>query len=241
MSYTQGKHTRVVVALAAAASLAAATACGTAEAANPHTDVTVTFVRHGESYGNTSQVINTSIPGPVLTERGHQQAKETAAQLGDRDIDAIYASVMPRAQQTAQYLADELAMDVRVLPGVEEIQFGLDGLTHDQAGDTLFSVLDSWLSGDVSVCFEAPGECGTEFQTRFNDALAAIHKTRNQNSVVYAHSASVMIGTLLNDPGHDLDIWGADTLRNTGIVTLEGSPRNGWKIVEWNGEPFPPA
>ncbi|MBB3039243.1 histidine phosphatase family protein [Hoyosella altamirensis] len=230
---------RAVIAAALASSLAIVTGIGTAQAANPHEDVRITFVRHGESYGNTSQVINTSIPGPVLTEVGHQQAKEIAAEVAGRDVDAVYASVMPRAQQTAQYLADELSQTVQVIPGVEEIQFGLDGMTHDQAGQTLFTVMGSWLDGNLNECFDAPGECGTEFQSRFNDALAAIHKSRNKNSVVYAHSASVMIGTLLNDPSHDLDIWGEDTLRNTGIVTLEGSPRNGWSIVEWNGEPLP--
>ncbi len=200
-------------------------------------EITISFVRHAESFGNVSEVINTSVPGPMLTELGHRQAADVATDLADRDFEAIYASVMPRSQQTAEYLAREEGMKVDVIDGVKEIQFGLDGIPQAEVTDVLAEVLGGWRAGNLNAEFDEPGESGHEFRARFNGALEEIYRSGSNNSVVYAHSASIMLGTLLNDPGHDLDIWGADTLRNAGIVTLEGSPDVGWRIVEWNSEP----
>lgn len=200
-------------------------------------DVTISFVRHAESFGNVSEVINTSVPGPLLTDLGHSQAAGVATELADRDFEAIYASVMPRSQQTAEYLAREEGMEVVVIDGVKEVQFGLDGIPQADVTDALAEVLEGWRSGDLDAEFDEPGESGHEFRARFDGALERIYRSGHDNSVVYAHSASIMLGTLLNDPGHDLDIWGEDTLRNAGIVTLEGAPDRGWRIVEWNSEP----
>lgn len=129
-------------------------------------------------------------------------------------------------------------MDVEIIDGVEEIQFGLDGIPQAEVTHVLAEVLEGWRSGNLDARFDAPGESGHEFQARFDGALEHIYKSGHDDSVVYAHSASIMLGTLLNDSGHDLDIWGEDTLRNAGIVTLEGSPNNGWRLVEWNSEPL---
>lgn len=58
----------VLAALMLASSFVAASASASPE-------ITVTFVRHGESEGNLSGFIDTSVPGPSLTPKGEQQAK----------------------------------------------------------------------------------------------------------------------------------------------------------------------
>ena len=101
----------VLAALLLAAGLTAAPA-----SASP--DITITFVRHGESEGNISGAIDTSVPGPSLTPKGEQQAKEDAAELSYIPHDGVNASSMIRTQQTAQPLADQLGLPIAVMPGL---------------------------------------------------------------------------------------------------------------------------
>jgi len=49
--------------------------------------MTLTFVRHGESEANAAGVIDTSVPGPHLTDLGRQQA-EGATGKSAADTDA---------------------------------------------------------------------------------------------------------------------------------------------------------
>jgi len=70
--------------------------------------ITLTFIRHAESTANAANVINTDIPGPSLTEEGQGQAEQLAHQLSRNTFDAVYASDMVRAQETAAPLAHAL-------------------------------------------------------------------------------------------------------------------------------------
>jgi len=72
------------------------------------------FVRHGEPDYRTD----------TLTEVGHRQAEAAAARLADEGIDAIFASPMGRARQTAAYTADRLGREVTVLPFMHELSWG---------------------------------------------------------------------------------------------------------------------
>ena len=63
--------------------------------------------------------VDTSSPGPGLTEVGQQQAQQAAPQLAANKYDAIYASSELRSQQTAAPLFKELSEQVEVLPGLD--------------------------------------------------------------------------------------------------------------------------
>lgn len=54
------------------------------------------------------------IADPPLAEQGHAQAKALAEWLADERIDAIYASPMRRAYQTAEHVADRLGLPIVV-------------------------------------------------------------------------------------------------------------------------------
>jgi 2,3-bisphosphoglycerate-dependent phosphoglycerate mutase len=57
---------------------------------------------------------------PELAPDGHAQARRLAEYLGSEHIDAIYASPMTRARETAAPLAELLGLDVHISPGVAE-------------------------------------------------------------------------------------------------------------------------
>ena len=115
---------RWIAAIIVTLTIAAVTIAPTASAA-PEGDITLTLIRHAQSTGNTSGFIDTTTPGPGLTDLGWQQAHQVAADYADDGFDGVFASTMTRTQQTAQFLADELHDPVEVLPGLREIEAGV--------------------------------------------------------------------------------------------------------------------
>jgi probable phosphoglycerate mutase len=93
---------------------------------------TVLLVRHGETAWNAERRLQGWAPVP-LSERGRGQARTLAEGLVTRfDIDAVTASDLRRARQTAELLADPLGVDVTVDDGWRERDFGvLQGLSYD--------------------------------------------------------------------------------------------------------------
>jgi hypothetical protein len=117
----------VLLALAALGGPAAGTDANSGQGAD-HANRTlrVSLVRHGESEANLAGIADTDLPGAPLTVTGIQQAETFADSLTDqrRPADAVYASAMYRAQQTAAPLAEALDRNVWILPNVHEIDLG---------------------------------------------------------------------------------------------------------------------
>lgn len=57
---------------------------------------------------------------PSLSEEGVRQARRLAAWLAAERIDAVYASPLRRARETAETVAEALRLTVRIEPGVTE-------------------------------------------------------------------------------------------------------------------------
>ena len=214
----------------------AATAAPAASAA-PTDDITMTFIRHGESTGNTSGFIDTTTPGPGLTDLGRRQADEVADRFAGAGFDGVFASTMIRTQQTAQPLADRIHRPVQVLPGLQEIEAGdSEGRANYDAGAYL-DVLQQWAQGDRDA--RIPGSIdGNEFDARFDESVATIYATGDRNPVVFSHGGSIALWTLLNAPNADRALLESEPLTNTGYVVVHGSPTAGWTLVDWNGKKF---
>lgn len=83
------------------------------------------FVRHGESVWNVENKIcgATDIP---LTEKGHQQAMETAGRFLEQGIhaDMILCSPLVRAVETARHISALTGIPMRVEDRLREQNFG---------------------------------------------------------------------------------------------------------------------
>ncbi len=70
------------------------------------------LIRHGEAVCNVSGIVGGSVGCEGLTTRGVGQAHALAARLKATrelsDVDALYASTLPRAKETARILAPAL-------------------------------------------------------------------------------------------------------------------------------------
>lgn len=84
--------------------------------------VEVFGVRHG-LVENPDHVVYARLPQFSLSTEGRQASERLATALSDRDIRAVVASPLERAQETAQILAAPHALDVRTEPRLIEWSF----------------------------------------------------------------------------------------------------------------------
>jgi len=84
---------------------------------------TLFLVRHGETVDNARQIMQGQTQGS-LNERGREQAEQVARRLADEPIDAIVASDLRRAIQTAEIIAAPHGLPVRTTPLLRERDWG---------------------------------------------------------------------------------------------------------------------
>ena len=84
---------------------------------------TLFLVRHGETIDNAQQIMQGQTQG-CLNERGREQAQQVAQRLASETIDAIVASDLRRAIQTAEIIAMPLGLSVSTTPLLRERDWG---------------------------------------------------------------------------------------------------------------------
>jgi probable phosphoglycerate mutase len=89
----------------------------------------ILLARHGETDWNAGLRWQ-GHADPPLNEEGRRQAHELAARLAAERLDAIYASDLARSRETAEIVAADTGLGVRVLEALREIDVGeWSGLT----------------------------------------------------------------------------------------------------------------
>ena len=92
---------------------------------------TLLLARHGETDWNRELRIQGS-SDVALNDLGREQARTLAAELADVELDAIYASDLLRARETADAVAATHGLEVRLDPRLRERSFGSwEGLTRE--------------------------------------------------------------------------------------------------------------
>jgi broad specificity phosphatase PhoE len=170
----------------------------------------VVLIRHGEAVCNVSGVCGGRIGCTGLTERGRAQVEALRDRLlltGElAGTDVLYASVLPRAIETAELVAPALAgrdtdgnLAPRLVPvtecGLCELHPGdADGLSWEQFSDR-FGTLDWDVDPDQPI---APhGESWTGFVNRVAVTLDTIVDRHPGQLVVVACHAGVIEASLL--------------------------------------------
>jgi broad specificity phosphatase PhoE len=224
--------------------------------------MTVTFVRHGESEGNASGLIDTKTPGPPLTALGVTQANDVAAILDPNSYDAVFASTMLRTQQTATPFAakkyqggDQAAVtistdpyhpvpaDITVLNGLQEISAGIFEGSPEDSGIGRIGYILAPLMWTLGLRFmRIPGsEDGNEFEARVNGALDQIGDGGSDDPLVFSHGATIMFWTMMNVDNPDLSLLVSHPLDNTDVVVVESNGEGGWTLKSWAGINVAPA
>lgn len=134
----------------------------------------VVLVRHAVT-GETGPVLSGRRPGIDLSEKGRGQAEAAAERLSGVPVAAVYASPLERCFQTAEAIAARHGLEVAVLPGLAEADYG------DWAGQKIEDLRKTDLWKLVQVAPSAVrfpgGESMREMQGRIigavEDAVAA--------------------------------------------------------------------
>ena len=98
------------------------------------------LIRHGEAVANVEPIIGGMRGDAGLTARGREQARLLEERLRTEVLNAdglraghLYASTLPRARETAEYVARALGLPVQPSEELHELRPGdADGLTVDQ-------------------------------------------------------------------------------------------------------------
>ncbi|MCU1538235.1 MAG: Phosphoglycerate mutase [Humibacillus sp.] len=189
------------------------------------------LVRHGQTPANVERRLDTAVPGLDLTDTGREQAAALADRLGGEDLGAIYTSDLGRTQQTAAPLAARLGLDVVVLPGLREIQAGDYEMSTDWQ-----PYVDAVLRWATEPDHAIPGgDTGTGFMTRYDAAIRQVASDGHEAAVAVSHGAAMRRWCAAR-LGMPAEFYSDRRLDNTHVVTMEGDPDAGWRLLAWGDE-----
>lgn len=142
-------------------------------------------VRHAEPDGMRGRIYGRL--DPPLSPTGRAQAEGVAAWLQPVPLDAVYASPLRRARETAGFLARGRGIEVAIHPGLVDIDFGeWEGGRFEELERSDPDLYRSWMTQPTRTRF--PG--GENFEELKARALAAAAEIRREveSAAVVAHA-----------------------------------------------------
>ncbi|MEY3092517.1 MAG: hypothetical protein RIU67_1300 [Actinomycetota bacterium] len=165
----------------------------------------VLFVRHGQT-PTTGKVLPGRASGLHLSDAGRQQAERAAERLKAlKNVDAVYASPLERARETAAPIASALGLRTSIDKGLLECDFG------DWTGAELKKLMKrpEWSTVQrAPSTFRFPnGESFTEMQTRMVSAVDRLRAKHPGGVVVCVSHADPIKAALAHAMGTHLDLF----------------------------------
>ncbi len=153
------------------------------------------LARHGESMANQQKRVSGQIDTP-LSPKGKQQALWLCDVLKDEPIGAIFTSSLNRTIETARPAAHHHGLEIQVLDGFKEMNFGaLQGRKHQQLS------YDQAIARRQTIKTEAHGtEIPDAFNLRIKEALQAVLHGVSSTVLIVGHRKTneVILARLLN-------------------------------------------
>lgn len=155
-----------------------------------------------------------------LNEEGRRQAEALAERFAREHLDAVYASTLMRAKETATIVARQHAhLRVVLRSDLEEMSWGIhEGATP---GAEIEATYDRWRAGDYS--FAAPeGESILDVQERGMHAIREIvvrEKGRRILVITHGRFLRVVLASMLD--GYGLSRMDEFHHANTGVNEVE--------------------
>ena len=165
----------------------------------------VLLVRHGQT-PTTGKLLPGRAPGLHLADAGRAQAQAAADRIaGLAKVDAIYASPLERARETAAPIAKALGQKVHIDRGLLECDFG------DWTGAELKALmkLPEWTTVQRSPStFRFPnGESFLEMQTRIVSTLDRLRAAHPGGVIVCVSHADPIKAAVAHAMGTHIDLF----------------------------------
>lgn len=214
------------------------------------TDLTLYFVRHGESLANTADRDRRPRPDDDdrLSELGWEQARGLGRRLSGLGIEVIVASSMGRAQETAAGIAEVLEVPVETDPDLRE--WRQSDAFYAASPDYGYTGTLAWMP-TADPGFAEPGAESFESivarAQRVQERLAERAATQRVLAVSHFAFLHFFLGATLFgkdfSPRHLPALWQMGHA-NTGITIFEHRARrvmdgmdfSGWVLTTWNDQ-----
>ncbi len=171
----------------------------------PPAPTLVLLVRHGQT-PTTGKLLPGRAPGLHLADLGHEQARRAAERIAALSkVDAVYASPLERARETAAPIAAARGLKVKVDRGLLECDFG------EWTGAELKKLmkLPEWQTVQrAPSSFTFPGgESFTAMQTRIVDALGRLRAAHPGGVIVCVSHADPIKAAVAHAMGTHIDLF----------------------------------
>lgn len=170
------------------------------------TPATLLLARHGQTVWHAENRYAGGDSDVDLTPTGVEQARLLAAYARDRGVDAVVASPVRRARETAAPAGAALGVEVAVVPDLREVRFGIvEGRTLDE------------------VAREEPG--GAALVDRFRaDPVAHPFPGAEPAAEAAERAVAALRGVAAGAPGATVLVVAHNTLLRLALCVLLGVP-----------------
>ncbi len=191
--------------------------------AAPTAPVTMRLVlaRHAVT-AQTGPLLTGRAPGVDLSDEGRRQAEALGERLARLPVAAVYASPIERTMQTAGAVAVRHGLEVRVLEGVLEADYGewTGGRIADLAKTDLWKVVQR----APSRARFPNGESLTEMQARMVSALETVVAAHPGELVVVVSHADPIKAAIAHFTGVHLDLFQRVVVSPASVTAFELGP-----------------
>ena len=192
----------------------------------------VVAIRHGETVWNAGMRMQGQLD-TALSERGRWQARRVAEALAGEGIEAIFASDLARAFDTAQALATPRGLPITTDAGLRERSFGVfQGFTYAEIDARWPAEAARWRRHDPDFGPEQ-GETLHEFSARAVAACTRIAASQAGRSIAIVTHGGVLDCLYRAASRIELGAPRSWELGNATINRLLYTPR-GFTLVGWS-------
>ena len=157
-----------------------------------------------------------------LSADGRRDAAVLGAALAATPLAGVYSSPLARAIETAAPIAEAQRLEIGIVPGLREIDFGeLEGLAYDEIREEREELYREWMEQPARVRFPG-GESFSDLRGRALPALADLRDQHEGEAVaVVTHGGVVRVALA--------DVLGVED----SFVFRLGLDYGGVSVVDW--------
>ncbi len=177
------------------------------------------LVRHGETLWNRERRFQGFSDVP-LSETGRSQARALAMCLKNRRLAAVYASDLVRARRTAETIAREHGLEVRVDARLREMNQGvLEGRALEDLVREYPGLLERWLAEPAEIRMPG-GESLRCAQERAWEVVQEIRRAYSDGTIVLVGHNLCLLAVICRAVGLDLNHFRRLRIENASITDI---------------------